>query len=296
MNELRPSRLRPPASPSFLWFFIVETIIPALACLAGALSNSANAAPAFVPLPHESVAELSVEPPEIVLQGASRQQQLQITARLADGTLRDVTHQCQFASSDSKLARIERATVLGVAEGQAAIDVHLGEHRARVPVTVRDFATYPGVHFANDVVPILSKLGCNSGGCHGKATGQNGFKLSVFGFDPEADYNALVKEARGRRVFPASPGDSLLLAKPSGRLPHGGGQRLAVDSVDYEAIYQWIRQGMPVGRSEAALVGEIRVSPTERVLGFGGPQQIVTTAIYTDGSRARRHGGRRLWE
>ena len=285
MNEPRPNRLRPADSPSYQRLFTARTTILSLTLLFGPVASPVKADPTFAPLPVEAVVELSVEPAEVVLQGAARQQQLQVTARLADGTLRDVTYQCQLASSDSKLARIERATVLGVAEGQAVIDVHLGAHRARVPVNVRDFATYPGVHFANDVVPILSKLGCNSGGCHGKASGQNGFKLSVFGFDPEADYNALVKEARGRRVFPASPGDSLLLAKPSGRLPHGGGQRLAVDSVDYEAIYQWIRQGMPVGRSDAALVGEIRVSPTERVLAFGNPQQIVTTAIYTDGSR-----------
>ena len=125
------------------------------------------------------------------------------------------------------------------------------------------------MHFANDVVPILSKLGCNSGGCHGKASGQNGFKLSVFGFDPEADYNALVKEGRGRRVFPASPEDSLLLAKPSGRVPHGGGLRLAAGSIDYQLVRHWIEQGMPVGAADAATVVAVEVVPRERVLRFG---------------------------
>src|SRR5258708_21913770 len=81
------------------------------------------------------------------------------------------------------------------------------------------------LHFANDIEPLLSRYGCNAGGCHGKASGQNGFKLSLFGFDPAFDYNALVKEARGRRVFPAAPDPSLLLRKATAHLPHGGGRR-----------------------------------------------------------------------
>jgi hypothetical protein len=232
-----------------------------------------------------AVAELKVEPAEVVLQGASRQQQLQVTARLENGTLCDVTHRSQLVVSDPKLARLDGSAVFGLGDGDGYIEVQVGSRQARVPLRVRDFAGYPVVHFANDVVPILSKLGCNSGGCHGKASGQNGFKLSVFGFDPEADYNALVKEARGRRVFPASPGDSLLLAKPSGRVPHGGGQRLESDSSDYQLVFQWIKQGMPVGQSDASMVAEIRVSPPERVLRFGDQQQILATAIYSDGSR-----------
>ena len=245
------------------------------------LAAPAGAADALLP----AIAELQVEPDAIVLQGASRQQQLQVTARLENGSLCDVTHQSQMVPSDPRLARLDRGIVFGLADGEGHIEVRVGSQQVRVPLRVRDFAAYPAVHFANDVVPILSKLGCNSGGCHGKASGQNGFKLSVFGFDPEADYNALVKEARGRRVFPASPASSLLLAKPSGRVPHGGGQRLATDSADYELIFQWIKQGLPVGQLDAPTVAEIRVSPPERVLRFGEEQQILATAVYSDGSR-----------
>src|SRR5262252_3786629 len=88
-------------------------------------------------------------------------------------------------------------------------------------------------NFENDIVPILSRYGCNSSGCHGKAEGQNGFKLSVFGFDPAADLTALTKEGRGRRVFPAAPEQSLLLRKMSGQMAHGGGSRIARNSPDY---------------------------------------------------------------
>ncbi|MBI3837498.1 MAG: DUF1553 domain-containing protein [Planctomycetia bacterium] len=229
--------------------------------------------------------KLKVEPSEVILRGASRQQQLQITAVLAGGDVRDVTHVAQLSVSSPQLARLDRATVFGVSDGDGYLDVQLGGSQLRVPLIVRDFASYPAVHFANDVVPVFSKLGCNGGGCHGKASGQNGFKLSVFGFDPEADYTALVKEARGRRIFPASPTDSLLIAKPSGRIPHGGGQRLEPDSNDYVLLVEWIKQGMPAGQSDAPHAIEIRLSPRERVLCFGGQQQILATAIYTDGSR-----------
>src|SRR5215831_16753322 len=99
------------------------------------------------------------------------------------------------------------------------------------------------LNFANDIEPLLARHGCNAGGCHGRASGQNGFKLSLFGFDPVFDYNALVKEDRGRRVFPAAPDSSLLLTKASGRVAHGGGKRLDPDGEDYQILRSWIAQG-----------------------------------------------------
>src|SRR5687767_14693072 len=90
------------------------------------------------------------------------------------------------------------------------------------------------LNFALDILPVLSKQGCNSGGCHGKAIGQNGFKLSLYGFDPLFDYGALVHEGRGRRVSPAAPDDSLFLLKASGGMPHGGGVRFEKDSESYQ--------------------------------------------------------------
>ena len=142
----------------------------------------------------------------------------------------------------------------------------------------------PPIHFENDIVPILSKLGCNSGGCHGKASGQNGFKLSVFGFDPAADYDAIVKEARGRRVFPASPERSLIVLKPTAQVPHGGGKRMDVGSRDYEVLLDWLRQGMPVGSESAPKLVGLDVSPAERMMTFESEQQILATARYSDGS------------
>src|SRR5439155_10321898 len=122
-------------------------------------------------------------------------------------------------------------------------------------------------------------------GCHGKASGQNGFKLSVFGFDPEADYNAIVKEARGRRVVPAVVEQSLLLLKPTGTIPHGGGRRIEVGSPDYVLLHEWLKQGTPIGVANSPTLLALRVSPTERVLTLKAEQQIIATAIYSDGSQ-----------
>src|ERR1700757_4289259 len=106
---------------------------------------------------------------------------------------------------------------------------------AALALLARPVAAAPGqprVSFANEVVPTFTKLGCNAGACHGKASGQNGFKLSLLGFEPMIDYQGLTREARGRRVFPAAPEMSLLLLKPTGTLAHGGGKRLDDSSRD----------------------------------------------------------------
>ena len=99
-------------------------------------------------------------------------------------------------------------------------------------------------------MPIFTKLGCNGGGCHGKSSGQNGFALSLLGFEPELDYQTLVKEARGRRLFPAAPDNSLLLLKATGIMAHGGGKRMEVGSDEYKLIRRWIASGMPFGKPE----------------------------------------------
>jgi hypothetical protein len=142
------------------------------------------------------------------------------------------------------------------------------------------------LHFENDIEPLLSRHGCNASGCHGKAEGQGGFKLSVFSFDPIADYAALVKEARGRRVNPSAPDESLLLRKASGAMPHGGGTRLKADTKDYATLRSWIAAGMPVGDPNAPKLVALRVEPTGKVLGFKSSQVLHVFAKYSDGREA----------
>ena len=139
------------------------------------------------------------------------------------------------------------------------------------------------VSFPNQVVPIFTKLGCNGGGCHGKAAGQNGFKLSLLGFEPREDFEHLVNEGRGRRLFPADPAQSLLLTKAINVSPHGGGQRLQADSHEYRVMLRWIAQGMPYGNDTDAVVASIEVTPNERTLTRNSSQQLSVIAHYSNG-------------
>src|SRR5579872_1482827 len=140
-------------------------------------------------------------------------------------------------------------------------------------------------NFENDIIPILSKFGCNTSACHGKAEGQNGFKLSVFGFDPAGDYAALTQEGRGRRVTPAIPERSLLLAKASGRIPHGGGVRIDRTSGDYATLHNWIAAGLQFGSPDDPHVIAIEVTPREREMEAGQTQKLSVTAEFSNGRR-----------
>ena len=124
-------------------------------------------------------------------------------------------------------------------------------------------AEQPRVTFLRDVAPILNKVGCTAGACHGAAKGKNGFKLSLRGYDPQVDYEALLYDLAGRRFNRADPGRRLMLAKPSQEIAHGGGRRFAKDSDYYKTIYNWIAQGVPFGDPAKDTVVELRVEPRE---------------------------------
>jgi hypothetical protein len=141
-----------------------------------------------------------------------------------------------------------------------------------------------GPDFENDVQPILTRFGCNSGPCHGKSRGQGGFQLSLLAFDPQQDFDALTKEARGRRVFVSAPEHSLLLTKPTGQVPHGGGKRLEPDSPEYATLLSWIRAGAPRRVESSPQLLGISVSPTSVVLSPGAQQPLQVTARYADGT------------
>ncbi len=146
------------------------------------------------------------------------------------------------------------------------------------------FAAEPPVTFLRDVAPILNKVGCTSGLCHGAAKGKNGFKLSLRGYDPRFDYEALLYDLSGRRFNRADPGKSLMLAKPSQEVAHGGGQRFEKDSAYYKTIYQWIAQGVPFGDPEKDNVASLQVEPKEILM--AKPGETVTakvTARFKDG-------------
>ena len=122
------------------------------------------------------------------------------------------------------------------------------------------------VSFRNDIVPILSKANCNGGGCHGAMAGQGGFRLSLFGYNPEADHLSITREAQGRRVEISDPGLSLLLTKPTTMVRHKGGKRLEAGSEDYQTLARWIAQGAPGPRSDDVRLTSLTVTPGERAV------------------------------
>ena len=140
------------------------------------------------------------------------------------------------------------------------------------------------VSFELDVIPILSKAGCNGGGCHGALAGKAGFRLSLFGYDPKADYLAITRDARGRRVDLADPGSSLLLTKPTTALPHKGGKRLEVGGDDYKILAAWIEAGCPGPKPGEKTLDAIELLPAETTAAPGQSVKLAVTAKYGDGT------------
>jgi hypothetical protein len=221
-----------------------------------------------------------------VLTGPDASQQLLVTGSYSSGQTRDLTRQARYSSAPEGIVRIDpTGVVTPLGDGMADITVETdGAGPVRVGVTVTRFADEPPVRFATEVVPTFTKLGCNTGGCHGKASGQNGFKLSLFGFEPGEDHEFIVKEARGRRLFLSAPDSSLLLLKATAQVPHGGGKRLEKGSPSYALLRRWIGQGAPNDAPDAATVQRIEVLPAERILDRGASQQMIVVAYLSDGS------------
>jgi len=221
-----------------------------------------------------------------LLRGKDAQQQLVVNGQYSSGQVRDLTRQVSYETAPAGIVSVDSTGLtLPLTDGRATVTaVAPGGQRATVELVVENQVVDTPVNFPNQIVPVFTKLGCNTGGCHGKASGQNGFKLSLLGFEPGEDYEHLVKEGRGRRLFPASPDRSLLLLKPINLAPHGGGQRTDASSHEYKLLRRWIEQGMPYGKPDDPTVAKIEVVPAERSMQRGGEQQIIVLAHYTDGS------------
>ncbi len=221
----------------------------------------------------------------IVLDGSDSRQQLLVTRFDNDNLLLDLTREVRLIAKPEGLVRINGGLVEPLSNGKGKIYIdNEVESDVFIPFEVRNIDLEKQVNFANSIVPLFTKHGCNGGGCHGKSGGQNGFKLSLLGFEPQEDFEYLLREARGRRLFPAAPERSLLLLKASGQLPHGGGSRIDADSFDYKMIVKWMRQGMPYGKPSDPKLDSIQVHPSERVMRRGARQQLVVLARMTDGS------------
>lgn len=230
-------------------------------------------------------ARIEVAPAEVRINGSDGLAQVVVTGIDARGEPVDLTPSARYAMADATIARVEPGGLVRPSkDGRTALTIKAGGKTATVPVVVADMANARPVHFVGEVVPILTKFGCNAGGCHGKSTGQNGFKLSLLGFDPRSDFDALVREGRGRRVFPPEPRQSLFLRKPTASIPHGGGRRFAVGSPEYQTIARWVGQGTPFAAGKEPKLLRVDVEPARRVIPRNGTQQLRVTAHYDDGT------------
>ncbi|MFM1801386.1 MAG: hypothetical protein RJA81_738 [Planctomycetota bacterium] len=234
----------------------------------------------------DSSAEFVVKPALVKLVGPDSVQQLAIDFR-PDTKSRwvDMTSKAVLKSANPKVATVDASGgVIAVSDGKTQVQVEVQGMTRNIEVHVTGLNQPSSMNFTNQIVPIFTKNACNGGGCHGKSGGQNGFRLSLLGFEPVLDYETLLFESRGRRLFPAKPTESLLLLKAIGESPHGGGKRIEPDSRDYRQIVRWIASGMPFGQPNDPVIKELRIEPGLRVLSRNTQQQLQVTAIYSDGT------------
>ncbi len=209
--------------------------------------------------------------------------QLVVTAHLASGEQIDVTRAVQFDVPGKLVKLSPEGLVRPVADGSAALKVRLEGKTIELPVAVKGQNDKYDVGFVQDVMPVLSRVGCNAGTCHGAEAGRNGFKLSLRGYDPLFDYRALTDDLSGRRFNRAAPDTSLMLLKTSGAVPHVGGALVQPGQPYYELLKSWIGDGVKIDL-KAPRVKSIALTPTTAVIQlFGQKQQLAVTATYTDG-------------
>lgn len=220
------------------------------------------------------------------LRGPDARLQLLVTGTHSNDRQLDATRVVTYTLAPEGVVSVDTTGMMKpLGEGTVTVTASSSDGKtAQIEVDVKEYNVPPEISFTNQIVPIFTKHGCNGGGCHGKATGQNGFKLSLLGFYPEDDFEFLRNEARGRRVNVSSPERSLLLHKAIGQSPHGGGKRIDVDSDEYRLLTRWIAQGMPWGRKEAPTVAKISCLPATRLMDPRQDQQIACFATYTDGT------------
>lgn len=253
-----------------------------LALVSAPAPRPAEAAPR--PAPALLRALLLAPAGSVTLDGPDSRRQLLVTGVYTDGGRRDLTRAARFEVLPARTAAVDPAGGLApLREGTSTVRAVSGSLRsAPLRVVTRGLRSERPVSFTQEVVPVLARLGCSRGPCHGRADGQGGLKLSLLGFEPEEDRAPLSPESG--RVRSAAPGESLLLRKATGAAPHGGGRRLEAGSPAYRLLARWIRQGARTDEARTPEVRRIEVVPGNRVVAPGGRQQLAVLARRSDGS------------
>jgi hypothetical protein len=231
--------------------------------------------------------KISILPSSVSITGPHYGQRVVVEGIFADGHQEDLTSMASVAISNPAVAKLDADQIARPAgDGETTITATVQGRSASVPLKVADYSTATTWSFRNDVLPVMTKVGCNSGPCHGAAAGKNGFKLSLRGYDPVTDYFTLTHQALARRTDRLEPAKSLILLKPTLTISHGGGRRFDVGSPEYKILSGWLAQGMPAPEDSDPVVKEIQVLPREASLVPGAEQQLIVTAVFSDGRTA----------
>ncbi len=232
-----------------------------------------------------SLTKIEVFPPEIQLNTARDRQSVVVQAVYSDGITRDVTAEAKLSVTNAALVKLEKNALAPAADGATELRVDMGGQTVVVPVQVKDAAADRPISFKLDVMPVFAKSGCNTGSCHGAARGKDGFRLSLFGFDPDGDHYRLTREINGRRVNLALVHDSLILEKGAGRVPHSGGKRFDENSELYQTVVRWLDAAAPIDPANIPTPTALELYPKNGVLdGEGTTQQLTVRAKYSDGT------------
>jgi hypothetical protein len=226
---------------------------------------------------------LQILPQSIILNGHEARQQL--IAEQTDGAYQeDWTAHTNWISANPQIATVDqKGLVIPVSDGQTTVTATANGLSATVTVQVANHAAPFTWSFKNQVIPVMTKMGCNQGACHGALAGKNGFKLTLRGYDPDVDYDTLTRSAVGRRMSLEQPATSLILLKPTSAIPHGGGKRFGTDSLEYRVISEWIAAGAPPPSPQDPDITGLEVYPAAATLKEGSEQQLVVRAKYSDG-------------
>ncbi len=230
--------------------------------------------------------ELLVQPAAITLIGPRAMQQLIITGRYSDNTVRDLTPFSELTLEAAAVATVQLGGfLLPHQNGTTTLVAKVGGQTARAPVTVQDFDKPQPVRFRHEMIAALNVGGCNSGACHGTPSGKNGFRLSLRGFDPPADYLQLTRDVLGRRTDRQGPENSLILLKAFARVPHEGGLRFQPNSIPAQVFKAWLGEGLQDDPADLPPVKSIEILPGSRVLNQPARwQQLAIQAHFADGS------------
>jgi hypothetical protein len=229
--------------------------------------------------------KLQVFPPDVHLQTKADRQSLLVVATRADGVTLDVTAAAKLTLAQPELARLDGTTLLPLADGTTTLTAEHQGLSASAAVVVQQAGAERPVSFQLDVMPVFMRAGCNTGSCHGAARGKDGFRLSLFGFDPDGDHERLTRELGFRRVNLALPAESLLLEKAVGAVPHTGGKRFEPGSEHYHTLLRWLEGGGARDAGPVPAVTAVELFPPAAVLeGAGAKQQFIARAKYADGS------------